>query len=116
MRFTSVTLLLASLASGIRAAAIDIRADQAAGFVGTFDTFTDTACSVGGEGVSVNDVNTSGVLPQETRSVRAYITSPSNLLVIWVHGGNWYPLVIRPGDPSCHVLDGPGRSWNIATI
>ncbi|EHK16511.1 uncharacterized protein TRIVIDRAFT_111387 [Trichoderma virens Gv29-8] len=99
--FSAAALLLIAYATGIYSHD-----------VGTFDTFTDISCSEGGEGITLPDEASSGTLSSDVQSVKAYI--PNCALVIWVNGGGWYPLVIRPGDSSCYELTGPGRSWNLS--
>ncbi|UKZ77931.1 hypothetical protein TrVFT333_005663 [Trichoderma virens FT-333] len=64
------------------------------------------------EGITLPDEASSGTLSSDVQSVKAYI--PNCALVIWVNGGGWYPLVIRPGDSSCYELTGPGRGWNLS--
>ncbi|KHN97508.1 uncharacterized protein MAM_04523 [Metarhizium album ARSEF 1941] len=114
MRLSSVTVLLASLASVISAGVVDTRdgTKKPLDFIGTFDTFTDENCSQGGGGVTVTDDNDNRKLSQDVRSVKSYIKDRS--LVIWVHGGLYYPLAIPPSDTECKVLNGPGRYWNLS--
>ncbi|KAL7783453.1 hypothetical protein V8C37DRAFT_43256 [Trichoderma ceciliae] len=99
--FSAAVLFLVACTTGIRGQDI-----------GSFDTFTDSVCSEGGEGITVQDQNASGTLSSDVQSVKAYI--PGCSLIIWVNGGGWYPLVIRPGDSSCTELHGPGRAWNLS--
>ncbi|KAL7906748.1 hypothetical protein GGI35DRAFT_93198 [Trichoderma velutinum] len=99
--FSTAVLFLIACATGIYSQDI-----------GSFDTFTDTQCSEGGEGVTVPNSDASGTLSSDVVSVKAYI--PDCSLVIWVNGGGWYPLVIHPGDSSCHELNGSGRAWNLS--
>ncbi|RFU73870.1 cap domain [Trichoderma arundinaceum] len=104
--FSTAVLFLLACATGIRGQGL-----------GSFDTFTDSSCSEGGEGITVEDQNASGTLPSDVHSVKAYIPDCAHFnspVVIWVNGGGWYPLVIRPGDSECTELHGPGREWNIS--
>jgi hypothetical protein len=108
--------------------------------LGSFDTFTDDSCSQGGQGITVDDNNASGELNSDVLSIKAYIPTcagkyfsieesiipmlgkwkrPSKLIssflvIVWVNGGNWYPLVIPPNNNNCVQLSGSGRKWNLS--
>lgn len=46
--------------------------------LGTFDIFTDTQCSQGGAGITVSSDQTSGILPPNVMSVKAYMPPQSS--------------------------------------
>lgn len=75
MRFSVVTMLLASLASGINADYVDTWEDEMplGQFIGTFDTFSNNQCSEGGKGITVTADDRQGPLQSNVRSVKSYI-------------------------------------------
>lgn len=75
MRFSVVTMLLASLASGINAGYVDTWEDEMplADFIGTFDTFSNGQCSAGGQGITVNTEHHQGYLQPNVRAVKSNI-------------------------------------------
>ncbi|KAL6793605.1 hypothetical protein GGI42DRAFT_363750 [Trichoderma sp. SZMC 28013] len=78
---------------------------------GSFDTFTDTQCSEGREAVPIPDPDTYHQVFSDYSSVKAYNLECT--LLIWVDGGDWYPLLIHPGDSSCYELYGKSRGWRL---
>ncbi|QLI70042.1 uncharacterized protein G6M90_00g054830 [Metarhizium brunneum] len=75
MRFSVVTMLLASLASGINADYVDTWEDEMplGQFIGTFDTFSNNQCSEGGKGITVTADDRKGPLQSSVKSVKSYI-------------------------------------------
>lgn len=80
MQFTTVLALLTALATSAHAAippSYQVEDFQdpfsAETFIGTFDTFVDPGCSVGGRGITVDSVKKAGLLPSNVISVKAYI-------------------------------------------
>lgn len=67
----SATVLLATFVTGIYAGVLNPKASSDA--IGTFDTFTDSECNEGGEGVTVTDLSASGTLSSDVESVKAWI-------------------------------------------
>ncbi|KFG79521.1 hypothetical protein MANI_021911 [Metarhizium anisopliae] len=115
MRFSVVTMLLASLASGINAGYVDTWEDEMplADFIGTFDTFSNGQCSAGGQGITVNTEHHQGYLQPNVRAVKSniqnqylyiYQTSPSKVLRI------------APKDYRCHALTGSARFWRVLPV
>ncbi|KAG8418635.1 hypothetical protein J3459_012156 [Metarhizium acridum] len=111
MRFTSATVLLASLVCSIHAGVVPKEADgilesrQEAQFIGTYDTFTDYHCSKGAEGVTVTTENDHGLLNQTIHSIRAYLPCR---LAVWSDDGRGF--YIFPGDIAA-MLPRTALSW-----
>ncbi|KAG8411713.1 hypothetical protein J3458_015300 [Metarhizium acridum] len=75
MRFSSVTMLLAGLASGINAGYVDTWEEEMplGGFIGTFDIFSNEHCSQGGKGITVTTDDHQGPLQHGVKSVKSYV-------------------------------------------
>ncbi|OAQ64495.1 hypothetical protein VFPPC_05761 [Pochonia chlamydosporia 170] len=114
MRFTSTAVLLTSLAAGIHAGVIAPREEiieprQDQQFFGTFDTFTDTVCSEGGSGITVDRDNVNGPLDGNVKSIKAYL--PTCYLAIWNTLGGFPVRYIAPGDNGCYSISGTDLTW-----
>ncbi|KID95846.1 hypothetical protein MAJ_08153, partial [Metarhizium majus ARSEF 297] len=115
MRFSVVTMLLAGLASGINADYVDTWEDEMplGDFIGTFDTFSNSQCSAGGQGITVNTDHHQGTLQPNVRSVKSNIQN--QYLYIYQTGA---PRILRiaPNDSICHKLNGSPRFWRVLPV
>ncbi|PKK49278.1 hypothetical protein CI102_7730 [Trichoderma harzianum] len=80
--------------------------------LGSFDTFMDTQCSEGREGVTIPDLITYHTVSSNFASVKSYSLECD--LLIWIEHGDWCPLIIPPCDSSCYELYGTPRGWRLS--
>ncbi|KID68956.1 hypothetical protein MBR_08959, partial [Metarhizium brunneum ARSEF 3297] len=112
MRFSVVTMLLASLASGINADYVDTWEDEMplGQFIGTFDTFSNNQCSEGGKGITVTADDRKGPLQSSVKSVKSYIQNQ----YLYIYQTNPHKILrIAPNDYRCHPLSGSPQFWKV---